>query len=440
VVQAIQVKCPNCAAVLRVGIDAAIVACDYCHTQSQIQRRTRMLQLPIRMPARGGAAPPARVARQVVRRAVLGFSLLSMLTPLAITGVVAFFIDRHGEQAVEVMAALVNKATGESGAAASGRATGSAERPGGARWTGLGPPLLADVDGDGTADVVGRMRHVHDGDRATVAALSGATGTMLWESARIGTYSDTIQGRVAIAGDVVLFAGATGALTAVGLADGKPRFEGTLPDRPVRFCRKGSGAVAIETDDGAWHEIALAGGAPRRIRKERSCDRLRDDERSEIDPGIAVDESPRRWNQPGMHVNRELRRGGGPVLVAGWRRPGTAVPMVGRLDARRRLAWKAELPEGNPLEARAGARGLWTATDRLVCATYEQTGGDGDRVHVTCFEIESGERAWDIAVPGDRTTVLSSIVAAGDRLYLSGWGLLLGIDAATGRWAPGFGP
>jgi hypothetical protein len=35
-------------------------------------------------------------------------------------------------------------------------------------------------------------------------------------------------------------------------------------------------------------------------------------------------------------------------------------------------------------------------------------------------------------------TVLTSLVAAGERLYLSGWGLLIAIDGDSGKWVPGF--
>ncbi|HTE53669.1 MAG TPA: PQQ-binding-like beta-propeller repeat protein [Kofleriaceae bacterium] len=434
--RAIQVKCPNCAAVLRVDGDAEVVDCEYCHTQSWVQRRTRMLQIPVGLPpARAaGAASAGRAARQVVRRVALGVSLFSTLVPLAVVGVVGFTVKNHLHRAADAMAGLVGKPP------TAGRRAGAARADGGT-WVGVAPPLLTDVNGDGIADLVGRVRYVSDGDRAHITAVSGDTGKPLWESARIGTYSDTLQGRLAVVGDAVLFAGATGSVTAVGLADGKPRFAASLPDRPARLCRKDAASVAIETADGRWQEISLIDGAVRRARKPSSCDRVPDDERNEIDPAVSASRSARRWSQPGMHVARELRRGpGGPAVGIGWRRPGTAVPMVAGLDPKGRVTWKAEVPDGDPLAARAGSGGLWTATERLVCATYERTGGSTEGVHLTCFELERGARAWDVAIPGERSTVLTSLVAAGDRVYLSGWGLLLGLDARTGRWLPGLGP
>jgi hypothetical protein len=240
-----------------------------------------------------------------------------------------------------------------------------------------------------------------------------------------------------VAGEVILFAGETGQLTGLGLRDGATRFQVSLPDKPARFCRSGA-AFAIQTADDRWHEISLTDGELRRAQGKPRCEQLDDDQRGEVDPAVTVDRSPRRWKQPGMHVARELRRGSGPVVGVGWRRPGSAVPMVARLDERGRVTWKAEVPDGNPLEARGGSSGFWTVTGRAVCATYERT--SGNRVHLTCFDLESGKRTWDVAIPGERITVLTSLVASGERLYLSGWSLLIGIDAASGRWAPGFAP
>jgi PQQ-like domain len=432
-VRAIQVKCPNCAAIVRAGAEADVVECEYCHTQSTVQRRTRMLQIPVRMPAvRSAGPPPGRVARQVVRRAVLGLSLLTVLFPLFIVAVVLYSLKDHFGDAAGAVSSLISQSASTSTTANPGLA-------GQATWVGLGPPLVAKVDGDEVADVIGYVRYVHDGDRAHVTARSGATGEPVWQSERLGTYSDTVQARLAVMDDVVLFAGATGQLVGLGLRDGRQRFAASLPDAPKRLCRAGDAAVAIETADGKRHEIALADGALRRAPGKRRCERIRDDEHRDVDPALTVDSSPRRWKQPGMQVSRELRLGSsGPVLAVGYRRPGTAVPMVARLDERGRPAWKMEVPDGNPLQARQGV-GLWTATEKRACATYERTGAK-TQVRITCFAIEDGARAWDIEIPGERMTVLTSLIAAGERLYLSGWGLLLGIDAATGKWVPGFAP
>jgi hypothetical protein len=298
---------------------------------------------------------------------------------------------------------------------------------------------VVDVDGDKIADVIGYVRYVHDGDRAHVTARSGATGEPIWQSERLGTYSDTVQARLAVAGEVVLFVGSTGQMTGFGLRDGRQRFAASLSDRPERLCSAGSAAVVVETADGRRHQVALADGALKVVPGKRRCDRIPDDEHREIDPAVSVDTSPRRWKQPGMQVSRELRRGpGGPVLGVGWRRPGSAVPMVARLDERGRATWRVEVPDGNPLEARQGA-GLWTVTEERVCATYERT-GSSPQVRMTCFGLEDGARTWDVAIPGERMTVLTSLVAAGERLYLSGWGLLIAIDGVSGKWVPGFAP
>jgi outer membrane protein assembly factor BamB len=445
---AIQVKCPNCAAVLRVSADAMTVDCEYCHTQSQVQRRTRMLQLPVKMlppppPPRPGAPSgppprsPMRAARQVVRRSMIVVTTVAGLLPFVGFGAVFLAMRGHFEQAADVVREALRPAARTVGAIGGGGAVAAGDRDDGSSWVGISAPIFTDVDDDEVADLLGRIRYVQDGDRVHLVAVSGATGKRLWQSPTIGTYGDTIQSRTSVLGDVVLFANSTGALSAFERASGKTRFTASLPDRAERFCRRGEGAVVVEAADGTWHQLALADGAARKVRKEARCERVVHDERESVDPALAVTR-PRRWSQAGMRVERVLRRGRGPAVATGWRSRGTSVPMVAGLDARGRVTWKAEVPDGRPLEASQGSGGLWTVTGQLLCGTYQRTGRVSS-THVTCFALDDGKRAWDLVLPPSASTPLTSLVSSGERLYLSGWGLLLGIDGATGQWMSGVG-
>lgn len=433
---AIQVKCPNCAAVLRVSADAMTVDCDYCHTQSHVQRRTRMLQMPVKLPPpprRGGV--PMQAARQVVRRSMVAVSVIAGLLPFVGFGAVFLALRGNFEQAAGIVKDALAPAAKSVRSIAGGG--GGADGDDGSSWVGISAPLFADTDGDGVSDVLGRVRNVQDGDKVKLVSISGATGKRLWESEVLGTYSDTIPSRTSVVGDVILFANGTGALSGFELGTGAKRFAVTLPDRAERYCRRGEGAVAIVAADGTWHEVTLADGAARKIRRESRCDQLVRDEREDVDPAVSV-ASPRRSSQAGMRLDRELRRGRGQAVAVGSRSPGTAVPMVAGLDAKRRVTWKAELPDGRPLEASQGT-GLWTVTGRLACGTYQRTGASSSN-HVTCFGLADGKRAWDVDLGRAGNTPLTSLVSSGERLYLSGWGLLLGIDGATGEWLPGLAP
>lgn len=433
---AIQVKCPNCAAVLRVSADAMVVDCDYCHTQSHVQRRTRMLQMPVKLPPpppRQGV--PMRAARQVVRRSMVAVSVIAAILPLVGFGAVFLALRGNFEQAAGIVKdALAPAAKSVRSIAGGGDGPDGDD---GSSWVGISAPLFADTDGDGVSDVLGTVRNVQDGDRVKLVSISGANGKRLWQTEVLGTYSDTIPSRTSVVGDVILFANSTGALSGFLLGTGAKRFAVSLPDRAERFCRRGAVAVAVVAADGTWHEVTLADGTARKIRREPRCEELVHDERDDIDPAVSA-AAPRRSSQAGMRLDRELRRGRGPAVAFGTRSPGTPVPMVAGLDAKRRVTWKAELPDDRPLEARGG-RSLWTVTGRLVCGTYQRTGASSSH-HVTCFELEGGKRAWDIDLGRAGNTPLTSLVSIGERLYLSGWGLLLGIDGATGKWLPGLGP
>src|SRR5262245_19257839 len=65
--QPVQLKCPNCGALLDDAGGAETVTCAYCGGASRVQRRSRVFQLPMRPPpVRPGG--PEQVARQVGSR------------------------------------------------------------------------------------------------------------------------------------------------------------------------------------------------------------------------------------------------------------------------------------------------------------------------------------------------------------------------------------
>ena len=413
--RAIQVKCSHCAAVLKVDPERDFIDCEYCGTRSTVQRRTRVFQMPrpVKVATVATTAPP-RIALQVVNKARIVVSLLSTLITFAFIGGVFWFVNRQ-----------VEKATGTS---VVGYIKKGVDGPSNMTWLGHGPVLLAHVDGDRVLDPVGRVRYVGTGDTCHLAAFSGATGERLWQTEALGSYSDTYQGRLIQQDKMFLFADPRGSLTAFRAKDGGKLWSVALSDKVERACRLGPGDLAVQTADQSWQAVSTQSGAARKSSGPQGCIRLPDDAQETGDTGLTV-MTPGSLKVPGMYVARVIQRGRGAPVAVGSKQPGTAVPMLARLE-RSRALWKADVPAQNPLTARSSAPEMATVTDNQACAIYEMQDGSP---RLTCFDLKSGVRRLDAEIAKGTTIVMRALVWRDGRFYLSSWGHLQVLEGGTGR-------
>lgn len=424
----IQVKCPNCAARLAVAAGADSVDCEYCHTRSAVQRRSRMFQIPVKVPDAG------HVARQTINRAIVAIVIVSTVGFLAL---MAFFIWRANRQAdasAEAHRKRVHDAINQSVNEQLGKAQAifgdkvvirTPGEPSGGRmeWLGLGQTIVADVDGDKVVDAVGRVRYSADGARCHIAAFSGTTGRKIWESPTLGSYTETYQGRLALLGDLLLFADPGGSITAYRTSDGTRVWAAEIGERTERMCRAGDD-VLLEAADHRWHKIARATGARTDGTAIKTCAALpNDDEKGDA---AVTRENGYHIKVEGVHMREIFRRGDGATFGIGYRSPGTAVPILVRVEGKG-AAWKVEVPATNPLDVSHPS--VFTATEDRACVVYEPGAG---APRLTCFDA-GGSRQWDAEIAKGTTIVLRGLTAAGDKLFLSSWGHLQVFDLATGR-------
>ena len=432
----IQVKCPNCAASVRANPEAPTVTCEYCHTTSAVQRRSRIMQIPVKVAL---ADPSQQVARQKVQRTVLAIVLSSVLLPIFIGVVVGVSVCGKVRTAFDQQAtaqsaadqirkqaeAQIAEAFGKTGVKIKIGPGGEHEWP--ATWQGTGAVLLHDVDGDNVDDVIGRARYVGEGDTVKIGAWSGATGRALWESPPIGTYNETYQGYLLLIGDLLVFADPTATLTGYATRDGARRWATQLPDKTETACLDAGGALHVKTVDGNWHAIAVADGARTPSEGPARCLPVPNDRRPHAAEmvGVTPGRTPKVEN---MQIGEVAQLGeNGPRVAVGYRDRGTAVPMLARLDDPR---WVVDIPSQDSLRASRG-RDLLAMTSDRVCTVYELETRNAPRL--TCFDMATGSRTWDIEIAKGVTIVMESLVAARDRLYLSSWGHAQVFDLATGR-------
>ena len=302
-------------------------------------------------------------------------------------------------------------------------------------WEGVHGPILVDVNGDGTPDVVGRVRYVAGGDHVALAAFDGPTGRRLWESAPVGTYGETYQGDVVLADDLLLFTRPGVDTTAWRLHDGTKRWTVILPEKVRHVCRGDhAGEVRALLADDSAQVVRLADGRPTsssKVAKTAPCARLPSDAHDQEDPGVDV----RRFaaddaKVPGMQVRVVVQRVGGPKVVVGIRTPGTSVPMIAARYPDAPRNWKSDLPGARALETSLDSMPPVAVTAGRAFTEYGFTSGGATPHEVVGFDL-GGHRLWEAPL-GDWRNI-TAIAADDHRVYVSQSSRLTVLDAATGR-------
>jgi hypothetical protein len=414
---AAHVRCPNCKAGLKIPRDQPIATCEYCGAQSRVAS-TMFFQKPAAPPS-----PVAQVGRPDLPIARRRPGAIARLVPLLVVGGIG--------TAVYQQRGVVDRVVGQVSHAVSrvSQTVNQVVVP--TRWVGLGPPLVADVDADGTADLIGR---VTTAGALALAAYSGVDGHELWRTP-LGT-AEAHTGGLFLAADRVLYASPAGDLASFALGGGAPGWRVAAPERVASMCLREDGVIVVELAD--KREMALEprsgtlepmAARPSRGRRDRAaevaCTALASDRKDAFDPFRA-----RRVRVAGMSPSSVADRAGVGRAVGGTRSRGTRVPMLAYLGADGETRWKVDVPAAAPLVARATE--LVALTDDRACAIYEP--GDGPP-RLTCFALASGTRQWDVAIEKGTTIVLSAIAATDRHILVSSWGHLQAFDRETGKSA-----
>ncbi len=434
----VTMKCPNCAAQMQAQPDAQTARCEYCGTTAAVQRRTRFLERVM---------PPQVQFQQmpvVTMPHTKGWAtriIVIVVLSLGVSIALPIIIQSH-------VASTIRSATN---AATSGThvVSGGSDYRKQYQWQGMETIMLADVDGDGTKDIVGRARYVGQEDGVSVAAWTTKNGKQLWESPRYGNYNDTYQGLLALAGDAVLATDTRGKVTAFNLADGAQRWQASVGEKVKRVCAAGDDAVAIELADETWKRLALADGAASGYDGTDDCAPVWTD----VDggnPNLPMFNWHADYIVPdgfdGISLgNHAYIRPDGPFLGLGHKAKGTRVPMLavydGELVKQRRghrrkgkfdLVWSTEIPAGDPFAVDEGAPEHVAFDSDRIYVVYEMK--DNKEPHrVAAFNLADGARLWDAPLSPGSGLVLEGMNATPDRVMVSMWGRLEALDAATGK-------
>jgi hypothetical protein len=407
----VQVKCPQCGAVLDPPAAVQNVTCTYCGATAVVQREAP----PVRQVP--GAAPgplPEAAARTTAptapgsstRRNVIGGLVL-----LAVAGTIVTIklLDRAERQA----------------------------RRDAAEWYGTTRALLVDVTGDGRPEVIGRIRRLGANPiRESLAALDAKTGRKLWETPALPPADSPYRTLVAAAGELLVFVDAVGNVQAFGLVDGRTRWTAELGEAASSVFTLPDGTLRFSTIDGALHALG-PDGSPRPIEEGGPLGRRRPADAGA--PSSAVGELPfevaTAFQERGMTTGQACAGGapGQPWVVLGHRARGSAVPMLGAATDDGAVLWTSDIPGSEPLAASNGTLGLEriaVGPDR-VFAVYDRGSGPEAKLQATAFDRATGERLWEVELP--EPAPVSGLTVGDGVLYVSYWGQLAALDATTGR-------
>jgi hypothetical protein len=311
-----------------------------------------------------------------------------------------------------------------------------------AKWNGVSPPLVHDVNRDGVFDIVGSVRTINPNDTIQLAAFDGRDGTNLWRTEAIGRASEVDVSKLEIVGDSLLYPQAQGGLRAFAVLDGTARFNIRLSENIERFCGAPQpGFAIVETKDRQHHRLSLANGATQNLEAAHSCQPI-----ERLVPALEVTrDAPTIGDDlEGIASHRTIRLPGSSVLLAlGNKAPGTAIPNLAafRWPTRTKkrtpspeMLWITDVPGVDPLSAkpeRVEIQNISLEGDVLAVAYAVQ--GVSHRYRVTAVSLASGKHRWDTA--NDDDSPLSGVVTTPHHVLVSRWGGLFAFDRETGTLA-----
>lgn len=430
--QVVGLRCPHCAAALPAEVGASSVKCAYCGTTSMLQRGGTIA---------GAAATSGTGGKSSATGCLVGVVVLF----LGVAAAVWLFAARPmASPPVHVSSAPVVVAQPVVPIAAPippPPPTRTIERIDTGRR-----PLLVDVNGDAHPDIVA-LTEFSEGPRrwSAYAAHDSQTGEVLWtvdvaDEDRRGIIAAVAHGRLVLLTD-------KGQVHGHDLRTGAAQWTTALGERGKQMCAaQAADALEIPTLDDRVLQIDVRTGRQAPVAAIPECAPLPTDH--EPDNNDPSDRADRRappgtlaircggssvYTSSGLTklpdqcrqrskidvdrldgiVAHSLWQHGDGWLVLGVRKPGTYVPMLGLLGKQKQLAWKAEVPDGNPLLAdQGGPDPAVLLADRVIVGYTIKN----QPARLTAFALTDGARQWHIDVPGGKRVQRAQ--AADDQVFL----------------------
>lgn len=464
----VDLKCPECGARINVLPHHRAATCEYCGTRTLVQLRDGVLHRPVPPPANiSFDLKSLPVATQVVSpRWVFFFILITVGLPLGLGGFGGYMACRQARRARNRVAAA---------------------RPHGMhrnRWYNhWAKPMIVDVNGDGSDDIIGRVLYSHKAPNMAFVAIDGKTGKRIWQTKQ-HNMQDLNQSATAVVDGVWLFADSVGTLRAFGLGGAKQRWKASMGERVTIICgATETGFALVKLKNKQVRKVNLMDGGVGKLSSNPPCRAVPHSERNA--PPFGFRRANKHTHDGGMKVSklpnmsvREVlvRDRDGLMLALGNRQPGTRVPMLARfslqIDPRKLhrperpkrgnmawrefgqvmrayrqkdrefrqavrnntgvVTWNADIPGPRALQASTSTPETVGVAPSAVIVAYKMN--KTYVIRVAAFALADGKRLWDVALPKTRSGApsIEDVAAGKTTAFVSTDDRLFGLRLADG--------
>ncbi|NVJ02828.1 PQQ-binding-like beta-propeller repeat protein [Myxococcus sp. AM009] len=419
-------RCPRCHAPIVLEEGRVLYTCGYCNASIDTQGE--------KAPRPEYQAPASTEAGQNSAGLVVGGALAVCF----IAGLVVFYSVNSATEFTD--GPIPSRGPGPSPVVAAPLVVEKAKF----QWDSQGVPLAVDLNGDGTDDIIGRIRRLSSvagktETRNQVAAFDGKSFDLLWEADLEGTASD-LSGTVHVVhqgGRLVM--SEPGAVHLLEPGTGKALGRVALSDKPGRLCipEEDTESVWVEVVDGQNLLLNTKTATARpAIEPPPACALAKWNHHACFLPVFRKSDVPcaRPRNLPtvpGFRAEHVYKLEDLDVAL-GERNPGSRVPMVSVFRRGEKPAlWTENVADMDPRNVKESTVDVIEFSEDALFMVYALKEGGEQLVR---RDLRTGRVGWDVPIPNSKSgSGTSRIRQYGGRVYVPHWVWLDVFDAKTGN-------
>ncbi|MCA9680851.1 MAG: PQQ-binding-like beta-propeller repeat protein [Myxococcales bacterium] len=447
----VKLVCQGCGANLDADSNTRVVQCQYCGTANAL-KQTVAAPPPQPQPPPQPAyipPPPPQIAFPQPQRSGSGVGLIitfAALLPVLIGVGVTIFAVSSAQQLTEE---ITSQVLGGNSAAATQDGRNF-------RWE-SGRPYIADVDGDGTEDIVGLIQP-NGGSEIVVTAFSGKDWSSMWE-AKVGDRS-TMPGQPELRflpeQKLALFALGT-TLHAYDAKTGSERWVANLPDKIDAVALDGD-KLWVRTIDETGSFVTIADGkvdkaeatppaSAKAMRTDAGYELIPDERTLDLEyqqfEGLSVQAAYCPKEEQGIlsaHSFDKKECSNPHGLAFATREKGSQVPFLLAYDRKSKAEqWRVQLTAAGSLET--VDTGFGQPRIELIGPPDQQSdaivsfvrSNESNDARIRRFALADGSSKWEVVITRKTTENVDGMVAGSTRLFVNYGGGLHVLDLGTGE-------
>ena len=212
---------------------------------------------------------------------------------------------------------------------------------------------------------------------------------------------------LALVGQAVLVQTHGATIRAVDSKNGSLLWETVLDEKPTKICGGYNSVASVRTADNRQYRISIVDGKVGRlggvVKSGDPCARVASSDRMQ-QPHLVYDKSNfgPKVKVEGMSLKFAFRHVRAKRWIGvGYKSPGTRIPMLAVYQPEsNETFWKSAIPESDAISYTQEVNEPYVDADRdLVVILYHKGSVSDGNYRLGAFDVESGRRLWDRAMP-----------------------------------------